>query len=143
MVRLLCILFIGLVFEAIGVVFLSRGLREIGEPARMSLTELVNLIGRGATNRKLIAGVGMEAIFFGCLLYLISQAQVSFIWPLTALSFVATTLAAKYCLNEHVSGLRWLGVILILAGAALISYTERSAPSNDPEIQTRENGHGY
>ena len=53
MVRLLCILFIGLVFEAIGVVFLSRGLREIGEPARMSLTELVNLIGRGATNIKL------------------------------------------------------------------------------------------
>ncbi len=65
MVRLMCILIVGSVFEAFGVVLLSRGLKEIGEPTKISSTELGNLIGRGAKNGKLLAGVGMEAIFFG------------------------------------------------------------------------------
>ena len=56
---------------------------------------------------------------------LMSHGDVSFIWPLTALSFVLTTLAAKLFLHEHVSGLRWCGVLLIILGAGVITYTEK------------------
>lgn len=124
MARLLCVLAVGLMLEAVGVVFLSRGLREIGEPAKVTLAEAGRFLVRAVTNRHLVAGVGFEAGFFVCLLYLMAKAEVSFIWPLTALSFVATTLAAKLFLHEQVSWLRWLGVALILVGAAVITYTE-------------------
>lgn len=126
MTKLLAVLFVGLLLEAAGVVQLSRGLKELGEPARLALPELVRFVGKALTNRQIVSGVALEAGFFGCLLYLMSRADVSFIWPLTALSFVATTLAARFWLHEQVSGLRWFGVALILAGAAVITYTEKA-----------------
>ena len=55
-------------------------------------------------------------------------------WPLTALSFVFATLAAMWFLHEHVSAVRWAGVVLIMLGAALISYSEHSKPK-PPDFQ--------
>jgi len=125
MIRLLTVLCFGLLMEAVGVVLLSKGIKEIGDMALVDLGELLRLVGRGATNRNILLGVAFEAGFFGCLLFLMSHGDVSFIWPLTALSFVLTTLAAKLFLHEHVSGLRWCGVLLIILGAGVITYTEK------------------
>jgi drug/metabolite transporter (DMT)-like permease len=125
MIRLLTVLCFGLLMEAVGVVLLSKGIKEIGGMAQVDLGELLRLVGRGATNRNILLGVAFEAGFFGCLLFLMSHGDVSFIWPLTALSFVLTTLAAKLFLHEHVSGLRWCGVLLIILGAGVITYTEK------------------
>ena len=125
MIRLLTVLCFGLLMEAVGVVLLSKGIKEIGDMAQVDLGELLRLVGRGATNRNILLGVAFEAGFFGCLLFLMSRGDVSFIWPLTALSFVLTTLAAKLFLHEQVSGLRWCGVLLIILGAGVITYTEK------------------
>ena len=54
-----------------------------------------------------------------------SRGDVSFVWPLTSLGFVLTTLAAKLVLREEVSLLRWFGVCLIVLGAGVITYTEK------------------
>jgi drug/metabolite transporter (DMT)-like permease len=128
MTRLLCVLFVGLVLEAIGVVWLSRGLKEIGELERVSPGEILRLVRSGATNGHLVLGIAFEAGFFGCLLFLMSRGDVSFVWPLTALGFVLTTLAAKFVLHERVGPLRWLGVCLIVLGAGVITYTEKTKP---------------
>lgn len=125
MIRLLLVLLFGLVLEAIGVVLLSKGIKEIGDMAQVSVGEIVRLIGRGVTNRNVLLGVALEAAFFGVLLYLLARGDVSFVWPLTALSFVLTTIAAKIFLHEPVSGLRWFGVLLIILGAGVIVYTEK------------------
>jgi hypothetical protein len=49
--KFILILLIALVFEAIGVVFLSSGLKQIGEPKTMNAAEIASLIIRGATNK--------------------------------------------------------------------------------------------
>jgi hypothetical protein len=92
-----------------------------------SAADLLRLVGRGVANRHILLGVFLEALFFIALLMLMSKADVSFVWPLTSLSFVVTTIAAKLYLHEHVSGLRWAGVCLIMLGAGLISWTEKQA----------------
>ncbi len=137
MPKLIAILLCGLVLEAVGVVFLSKGLKQIGEPAHVNFSEVSRLILHGAANANILLGVAFEAAFFGTLLYLMSRSDVSFIWPLTSLGFVLTTLAAKFILHEHVSAIRWGGVILILAGAALITYSEKLEPkkNSSPESQ--------
>jgi uncharacterized membrane protein len=72
-----------------------------------------------------------------------SKSDISFLWPLTGLSFVFATFAAIWFLGENVSGVRWMGVILIVAGAAFISYSqhakEKSAPppTNQSETVTK------
>ena len=125
MTRLLIVLATGLVLEAAGVVFLSRGLKEIGELERLGVAEVVRMVRAGITNRHLLLGIAFEAAFFGCLLHLMSRGDVSFVWPLTSLGFVLTTLAAKLVLREEVSLLRWFGVCLIVLGAGVITYTEK------------------
>src|ERR1051326_5794562 len=126
MAKLLLILLIGLLFEATGVVLLKKGITQIGEVKQISTAEIGRIVRNGTTNSNILLGVFFEAPFFGCLLLLMSRSDISFLWPLTALSFVMTTFAALIFLKEEVSGSRWAGVIFIMIGAALISYSEHS-----------------
>ena len=145
MTKLPIVLLIGLCFEAAGVVGLSRGLKQIGEVQKVTVPEVWRVFKKGVANPSILFGTFLETIFFGCLLYLMSQGTVSFVWPLTALGFVLTTFAAKFYLHEQVSLLRWSGVLLIVFGAGLITYSEKileakpsasattqSAPSTNP-----------
>jgi len=141
MFKLIVILLAALVLEAIGVVFLSQGLKQAGEMPQRTLPELARLVFRCLSNGNFLTGVLMETIFFVTLLYLLKNADVSLVWPLTALGFVLTTLAAKYIRHEQVSALRWSGVFLIMAGAALVAYSEKakSVPRvNEPAINRTE-----
>lgn len=126
--KLILILLLGLLFEACGVVFLSKGLKETGQVKITHISDVLRLVKLAATNGNILLGVFLEAVFFGALLYLMSQADLGFVWPLTALGFVLTTLAAKFILHEEVSSLRWAGVILIVAGAVLITWSEKTKP---------------
>ena len=110
MAKLILMLVAALVFEAIGVVWLSRGLKQIGEPQGLTVGEIARLVGRGATNRYVLLGTFFETIFFVTLLVLLKNWDVSLIWPLTSLGFVITTLAAKYLRHEDVTSLRWSGL---------------------------------
>jgi drug/metabolite transporter (DMT)-like permease len=125
MLKLLIILFIGLVFESTGVVLLKKGMTQIGEVRVINVQEIGRITKAGLSNPQILLGVFFEALFFLCLLILMSQSDISFLWPLTGLSFVFATIAAIWFLHEQVSPVRWVGVVLIVIGAALISYSEQ------------------
>jgi len=137
MTKILIILVIAFSFEAIGVITLKRGLDQIGlrynareATALPRWKNLLRLIGDWFTTKNVLLGLALETAFFILLQYLLGMKDVSFIWPLTALSFVLTTLAAKFLLKEDVDGWRWAGVSLIIAGAVLISYSENTKKKN-------------
>ena len=132
MTKVLIVLLIALVLEAVGVVFLSRGLKQIGEVEKLTAAEVARVMRRGAANPSILLGVALETIFFGALLYLLSQRDVSLVWPLTALGFVLTAIAAKFILHEDIHWTRWMGVALIVIGAALVSYSEKM--KHRPEV---------
>jgi drug/metabolite transporter (DMT)-like permease len=128
MAKLICILLIALVFEAVGVVWLSHGLKQLGDIHPITLGNIGRLIGRGCTNHYILLGVLFELIFFLTLLVLLKNWDVSLVWPLTSLGFVLTTLAARFLRHEEVTALRWSGVVLIVLGAALVGWSEKSKP---------------
>jgi drug/metabolite transporter (DMT)-like permease len=136
MTKVLVILLFGLTIEAVGVVFLSKGLKQIGEIQAITAQEIARVIRLGVANPSLLLGVAMEAGFFGTLLYLLSQKDVSLIWPLTSLGFVLTALTAKLILHERVTSLRWAGVFLIVLGAGLVSYSEKAKSGSPPPAST-------
>ena len=129
MFKLLLILLIGLIFESTGVVLLKKGMTQIGEVKSVTATEVWRVVKTGAANPQIISGVFFEALFFVCLLVLMARSDISFLWPLTGLSFVFATFAAMLFLHEQVSVVRWLGVVLIMLGAACISYSEQAKKS--------------
>ncbi len=132
--KFVVILLIGLVLEAVGVVFLSRGMKDVGEMERISMAEVLRVVKAGASHPKILLGVVFEAAFFGILLYLLAHADVSLVWPLTSLGFVLTALAAKFYLHEQVSVVRWAGVGLIVLGAGLVSYSAHQGGTKDGTV---------
>jgi drug/metabolite transporter (DMT)-like permease len=130
MTKFLIILLIAFAFEAFGVIALKKGINQIGaqytarQATQPTWKNVATLVGNWFTNKDVLFGLLLETIFFVLLQYLLGQRDVSFVWPLTAVSFIMTTLAAQFILHERVNTLRWSGVALIVLGAALISYGE-------------------
>jgi len=132
MIKLFLILLVGLTFESTGVVLLKKGMTQIGDLNGVTTAEIFRVCKSGATNPQILLGVFFEALFFVCLLILMSKSDISFLWPLTGLSFVFATFAAIWFLNERVSAVRWVGVILIVIGAAFISYSQHAKEKSVP-----------
>ncbi len=53
-------------------------------------------------------------------MYIVKHYPLSVAYPLVSLSFVMGMLAAVFIFNEPVPVLRWLGLVLIVVGVALI-----------------------
>lgn len=138
MLKLLLILLVGLTFESTGVVLLKKGMEHIGAMNGVTAGEILRICKAGATNPQILLGIFFEALFFICLLVLMSRSEISFLWPLTGLSFVFATFAAIWFLGERVSWVRWVGVVLIVIGAGLISYSQeiKEKPAPPPANQS-------
>jgi uncharacterized membrane protein len=52
---------------------------------------------------------------------LLSWADLSYVLPVTAVGYVLVALVGKALLNEQISVKRWAGIVLIMAGVALVS----------------------
>jgi drug/metabolite transporter (DMT)-like permease len=96
------------------------------------VAEVFRVVKAGLVNPQILLGVFFEFLFFLCLIILMSKSDISFLWPLTGLSFVFATFAAMIFLGESVSLMRWVGVILILIGAAFISYSQHMKEGPSP-----------
>ena len=120
------VLTVALVMEAAGLVFLRKGMIEVGEISTLNLKELFAMFLRMITNKSVVLGVFFEAIFFGLFLTLLSWGELSLILPLTALGYLVSGVFAHYFLMEHVSPLRWAGTLLIVVGVFLITKSAQS-----------------
>jgi drug/metabolite transporter (DMT)-like permease len=129
MTKVILILLAGLVFEAVGVVNLSKGLRQAGGPGQSVIKfngpGLLRLAKSVITNRNLLLGIACQTVYFGAMCYLLTQRDVSLVWPLSSLSFVFTGLTAKFVLREDVSALRWTGIVLVVLGAGIVTWSEK------------------
>jgi drug/metabolite transporter (DMT)-like permease len=54
---------------------------------------------------------------------LLSWADLTYVLPVTALGYVLTVLAGRVLLAEQVSGQRWAGTLMIVAGVSLVGRT--------------------
>lgn len=131
---MLLILLIGLTFESTGIILMKKGMNTIPRIQGYAAAEIVRVVRNVITNHQILLGVFFQALFFICLLILMSKCEISFLWPLTALSLVFATVAAMIFLGETVSWIRWVGVIFIMIGAGFISYSQhvKEKPASPP-----------
>jgi drug/metabolite transporter (DMT)-like permease len=52
---------------------------------------------------------------------LLSWADLSYVLPVTSIGYVLVALTGKLLLHEQISAKRWAGIVLIMAGVALVS----------------------
>lgn len=104
-----------------GEIAISHGAKKTGEPKRMRPWEVLVFIGQVMSNGWFLLGIPLMAASFFALLILFSWHPLSFVIPISALSYVVGGLGAKYLLKEEVNAARWAGVILVCAGVALVA----------------------
>jgi len=51
---------------------------------------------------------------------LLSWADLSYVVPVTAVGYVVVALLGRFFLDEHITTARWAGIVLIVAGVALV-----------------------
>jgi len=106
--------------NAAGDVFITKGMKEIGEVSTLNPRELLRIGLRVITNKSFILGILSLAVSFFSFLAVLSWADMSFIVPATSIFYVVSILGAKFILKEEVSRLRWAGTLLVCLGVALI-----------------------
>ena len=79
------------------------------------------------TNYELIMGVALYAI--GGILMILSfrGGEVSVLYPIIATSYIWVSFLSIYFLGENMNEFKWLGVITIVLGIALIGFGSREA----------------
>ena len=114
---LLCSLVVG---SSLGEILSAKGMRKVGAVS-FRPKALIGAIGRMVRSPYLFCGVACLAVAFFSFISLLSYADLSFVVPLTAVSYITNTLGARFFLKERISKARWKGTLLVTLGVTIIS----------------------
>jgi drug/metabolite transporter (DMT)-like permease len=103
-----------------GELCVSRAMKQVGEVHDFRPAAIVRVIGRALRVKWMWFGVGMMTMAFFSLLAILSLEKVSFVVPVTALSYVAGALGGRFFLGERISLSRWTGIALVCIGVTLV-----------------------
>ena len=119
-------------FGSLGDAFLARGMKHVGS---IDVHHVGNIFSALA-NPFVIIGIFFLLGFMYSYMTALSFADLSYVMPATAVSYVVMILLSIFWLHEHVSVQRWAGVIFIVTGVGFVaggpSRTEH-APEPVPE----------
>jgi drug/metabolite transporter (DMT)-like permease len=108
-----------------GEMCISRAMKIVGEVTDFRPHAIARTIVRAMKISWFWIGLTMMAAGFFSLLGLLSMANVSFVFPASALSYAVGTLGGKLFLGERVTPQRWAGVLLVCIGVALVVIGKR------------------
>jgi len=103
-----------------GELCVGRAMKETGELERLHPGDAASLIWRALRSQWLWIGITMMALAFFSLLALLSFEKVSFVVPVTALSYLVGALGGIFFLGERVERQRWIGIGLVCFGVTLV-----------------------
>ena len=103
-----------------GELCVSRAMKRVGEATSFHPAQIARVVLRALGQPWMWAGVSMMATAFFALLGALSIYNVSFVVPVTALSYLDGALGAKIFLHERVTLWRWVGVLLVAIGVTLV-----------------------
>ena len=108
-----------------GELCLSRAMKSIGEIHDFRPSSLLRFIGEAVRLPWLWAGITLMALGFFSLLAILSFLEVSFVVPVSALSYAAGGLGAKLFLGERITRHRWTGIAIVTLGVTLVWWSRR------------------
>ncbi len=103
----------------VGNVLLSHGMRQVGKIVSASPLDYV----RAFANPWAVLGVLVLIFWMISDLALLSRADLSFVLPITASSYVLIAIAGHFLLREQISSIHWAGIVVITLGVVLAQET--------------------
>jgi drug/metabolite transporter (DMT)-like permease len=124
-VRELVFLFFIIVAGTGGELCVSHAMKALGEVHDFRVAALARFVWRAARVGWMWIGISLMTLAFFSLLAMLSMENVSFVVPVTALSYGAGAVGATLFLRERISTQRWLGVLIVCIGVTLVWLSRR------------------
>ena len=123
MMRIVLMLIFFICCSTGGEIAITYGMKRVGEPKSFHPMDLLRFLGKAIRNGWVWLAMPLMAASFYSLLILLSWAPISLVIPASAFNYVVGTFGAKYLLSEDVTAKRWMGVLLVCGGVALVLIT--------------------
>ncbi len=108
-----------------GELCVTRAMKEIGEVHDFRPAALVRFVLRALAVGWMWIGISMMAMAFFALLATLSFENVSFVVPVTALSYAAGAVGAVLFLRERITLQRWIGVLIVCVGVTVVLLSNK------------------
>jgi drug/metabolite transporter (DMT)-like permease len=108
-----------------GELCVSRAMKVVGEVHDFRPAALIRFVFRTIRVGWMWIGISLMTLAFFSLLAMLSIENVSFVVPVTALSYAAGAVGAMLFLHERISPQRWLGVFMVCIGVTLVWLSRR------------------
>ena len=118
-------------FGAIGDTLLARGMKAFGSVAPSQSARLLSAV----LNPWVFLGIFFLLAFMSAYLSALSWADLTYVLPATAFGYVFIALIARFLLHEHISPVRWLGIVLISAG---VGFVAGGPESSSPKVHSKD-----
>jgi drug/metabolite transporter (DMT)-like permease len=108
-----------------GELCVSRAMKSIGEVHDFSPKSILSFLGQSLRLPWMWIGVALMTVGFFSLLAILSFQEVSFVVPVSALSYAAGAFGAKAFLGERISANRWMGIAVVCVGVTIVWWSRR------------------
>lgn len=103
-----------------GELCMARTMRTVGEVTDFRPLSLLRVGRRALGVIWTWLGLGLMTLAFFSLLAVLAVENVSFVVPVTAMSYAVGALGGSIFLRERVTRARWTGVLLVCIGVSLV-----------------------
>ncbi|MFQ5574283.1 MAG: multidrug resistance protein [Terriglobia bacterium] len=119
------IILASIALAAIGQVTLKIGMNRIGALGIGSLGEVASALVRIASTPLVAVGLLLYVLAAALWLVVLSRVPLSLAYPMVALGYVVVVFLSWFALKEVVPPARWLGLVIICFGVALVGTSGR------------------
>ena len=116
---ILILILISVSLGAIGQSMLKYGLGKMDKLVLKDLLNFKSLISL-ATNIFIISGLSLYVLATGIWFVVLSNADISYAYPLVSLGYIITAVIGRFVFNENLTVVRLIGISLIMVGAYLV-----------------------
>ena len=108
-----------------GELCITHAMKSLGEMHDFRPAALLHFVWRAVRVGWVWLGVSLMAVAFFSLLAMLSFENVSFVVPVTAISYAAGAVGATVFLRERINTQRWVGVAIVCLGVTIVWLSHR------------------
>jgi len=135
MFRVLVVTVIATLSAAAGQILVKKGMMLVGSLESYAPLDLLAYFWRALCQPYVIGGTVLNAVFYFCILAALSWASVTVVFPITSVEYLIAALLAIGFLQEKIPTLRWVGILLVVAGVILIGLAGDETVNPQPEAR--------
>ncbi len=121
----LALLVVAVVFAVAGQFTLKSAMTQIGRIGREQVSAPTKTVVKAARTPRLWVGLALFGISAAFWLVVLSRVPLSVAYPFVGLSYIVIVGVSRFVLHEHVPALRWVGVVVVALGIAIVGLSYR------------------